>query len=694
MPRKTTCLTALLGCTALWTTGLWAQESAVELDTITVSGRPADDDTRSVVPGSTTAGSKMATDILDTAASVSVITAKDIRDRGATTIEKALQYTPGVVTHFYGSDDRFDYIRVRGFDAFTYRDGLSLGAPFGALREEPYAYERIEVVKGANSSAFGISDPGGSVNYLSKLPRKERFGEVYATGGSFSHAELGFDFGDNITADSTLSWRLTGVLKDAEKEYDYSKDDETFLMGGLTWRPTDRTSVTLLADYLKRNSTPGSGGHPIGVDLDRSVFLGEPDYNSRNSDRKTISVMLDHDFGGGLTFSSGLRYSKEKNSFAYAYLQDGTVDPTVSTVVDRLFFGNRNDKERFSIDARLQYDTTFNGVGSRTLGGIEYWATNGDDRIYSGPAPSIDWAHPVHSGKPASVPIFSVTKRDNKATGVYLQQEFTFAETVILSLGLRHDWMDIDQRMTYYLFPGFPPFETGGTNEVSETTHRAALTWKITPEVSVYGSYAESVAPADLGIEPARGRQSEIGVKYRPDGMRALFTAAAYDLKKTNVSVTDPVTSSPRAIGEVRVKGVEVEAKAELTEALSLVAGWTHMKSEILENGLGGNEGNRVPFVPKEQASLWALYQVPGQDITLGLGARYEGSYFYAEDNTKKNAGFTTFDASFSYQVREDTALSVNVSNLFDKKAVANGGYGADWFNEGRTITATLRHTW
>ncbi len=78
----------------------------------------------------------------------------------------------------------------------AYRDGLAIGRTFAGTREEPYAYERIEVLKGASSSGFGAAEPGGSVNYVTKTPKRERFGEVYGTGGSFQHKEFGFDFGD------------------------------------------------------------------------------------------------------------------------------------------------------------------------------------------------------------------------------------------------------------------------------------------------------------------------------------------------------------------------------------------------------------------------------------------------------------------------------------------------------------------
>src|SRR3546814_17894244 len=102
---------------------------------------------------------------------------KKIEGRNAETCEGVLNYTPGIITDYYGSDDRNDYFLVRGFQASTYRDGMTLGSMRG-VREEPYAFERVEVLKGANSPLFGASDPGGSVNYVIQLPRPASFGDL------------------------------------------------------------------------------------------------------------------------------------------------------------------------------------------------------------------------------------------------------------------------------------------------------------------------------------------------------------------------------------------------------------------------------------------------------------------------------------------------------------------------------------
>ncbi|MAM11534.1 MAG: TonB-dependent siderophore receptor [Rhizobiaceae bacterium] len=684
----------LLGCTALAASPmpLRAQDpgeatTVLEPVTVNTSGIGSSDAT-SIVAFESSGGGKLATDFLDTAASVSVITSKEIQFRDAQTVEQVLDYTSGVTTDFYGSDDRFDYYKIRGFDAYSYRDGLPLGDPFGGVREEPYAFERVEVLKGADSTMFGVSDPGGTVNFVSKKPRSERFGEAYITGGSFDHAEVGFDFGDNITEDDTLSYRLTGKFQNSDAEYDYSNDDESFIMGGLTWRIDDATEMTLIYDYLDLDGTPGSGGHPIGSDFDRSFFLGEPDYNYNDVTRNTVTWMFDHDFGSGLTFSSRARYSSSETGFGYAYVYE-PVD-NGNTIADRYYYGNAQSYDDFVIDAHFQYETSFANVDSRTLAGMQYETYSGTNESYYDVAPGIDWTNPIRSGGPNYSGPYASTKDDQNTTSLYLMQELTFSEKLIASVGLRNDWLDLKQlnKLTDVTTEG----------DYSEFTGRAGLTYRITDEVSTYASYAQSVAPPTLGIEPERGEQYEVGVKYAPLAFPALFSASVYDLTKTNITVTNPATSMQESIGEARVRGIDLEAKAELPHNFSLTAAYSYMMSDIVENGTSGNVGNQLGFVPNNVASLWVDYTLEGEgrrgDMTFGLGARYQSSYYFGEDNTVKSDPNLTFDAAFSYDVAEHTTLQVNATNLFNKKYVAYGGYGADWYNQGRAVYVTLRQTW
>ena len=686
----------LLGCTALGTLApslSWAQEPVTAegttvLERVTISGTGKDDDARSIVATTTTGTGKLPTDILVAPASVSVITSKEIQERGAESIEQVVQYTAGVVTDYYGSDDRYDYFDIRGFTPYTYRDGLAIGRTFGGTREEPYAFERIEVLKGASSAGFGAAEPGGSVNYVTKLPKSERFGEAYVTGGSYNHKEVGLDFGDNITEDDTLSYRLTGKLQGADAEYDYSEDNKKFIMGGLTWRPTDATSLSFVFDHLNMDGVPGSGGQPLGTDFDRDRFFGEPDYYFRSTNRNTYSVMFDHDFGNGLSFGSNARYTNSDDAFGGAYLSRTRTDG--SNVADRYFFGSDKSTEQFVIDANLIYETSFDNVESRTLVGADY---NDFDSVnyglYNPAAPSINWVNPVYTGRPASTAPNSGTSNDQKTKAIYLQQDLTFSDRLTASLGLRNDWLDLSETN---LFTG-----AARSDDHSEFTTRFGLSYKITEELAAFASYAESAAPPGIGTEPTTGKQYEVGVKYRPDAFPALFTASVYDLTKGNITVFDSVTYLPQTVEEVRHRGIELEAKAEVTDNIDIIAAYTYIDSKIKEPG-GANDGNRLMRVPEHLASVWGTYKVAGEgargDMTFGVGARYMGSYFTNIQNTISSESAVVFDASFTYKIQENTTFQLNASNVFDEKHVASLDSGGVYYNPGRAIYATLRQTW
>ncbi len=704
----------LLGCTALTAMSVAAlaqddadpladeamavevPEGTFRLSPILVNANaPADDDARSIVARELWVGGKVATSVLDTPASVSVITQREIRDRNATTVEEVLQYTPSIVTDYYGTDDRNDYYLVRGFQASTYRDGLTLGTMRG-VREEPYAYERVEVLKGANSTLFGPSDPGGSVNFVSKMPRFERFGEAYAKGGSFDHAEFGFDFGDTLNAEGSVAYRLTGQVRDAEREYDYSRDDQNFFMGGVTWAPTGDTRFSLVYDYLEQDSTPNSGGYPMDREYSRSRFFGEPDFNYHDVERHTITAMLSHEFGNGLSLQSHLRYSDLEDDFGYIYLYDYA--GRTGTMLDRFYFGSDSTAEELIGNVVLKYDTRFGTVDSSTVVGAEFRDASTTASSFYGAAAPIDIADPVFSGAPTGISPYSERDNDHETKSVFIQQNLLFADRVILTVGARHDWLDLASKGHDY------GVAYDDSDDFSESSLRGALTYKVTDQVSAYASYVESVAPPSIGVEPERGEQYEIGVKYEPAGLNAIITAAVYDLTRNDITVPvvmDNGVIERQLIGETNVRGFEIEGKAEVYENFTLIGGYSYMDSEIVRSApiRGADvEGNEFASTPQHMASLWGTYTLPGAgargDMTFGVGARYVGSYYFTDANNNGRSEATTLvDAAFTYAVTEKAGLAVNVSNLFDNQHVVGSGT-ADYYNPGRTITAALRYTW
>ncbi len=675
-----------------------AQESAASdepfrLAPIIVNAKgAADDDANSVVAKELWVGGKVATSLLDTPASVSVITQKEIEQRSASTTEEVLQYTPGVITDYYGTDDRNDYFQIRGFQATTYRDGLTLGSMRG-VREEPFAYERIEVLRGANSTLFGPADPGGSVNFVSKQPRFERIRQGYVTYGSFDHKEAGVDVGDAVNGSDTLAFRLTGKLQDSEREYDPSQDDNGFVMGGLTWEPTAFTSATLIVDHLRQDNTPNSGGYPKDREYDRDAFFGEPSYNFHDVERTNISASFKHDFDNGFTLRSNLRHSDLSDGYGYVYIND--VAGRTGPLVDRGYLGSDGEAEQLNGNLMLQYDARFENIDSSTIVGVEYLDAHSENVSVYGSADPIDVTRPVYRGVSPAI-VYQDKDQDSTIKSLFLQQNLSFYERVILTLGMRHDSMDVSE--TDHLSG------TRSSDRFSENSFRSALTYIVNDEVSAYISMVESVSPPEVGVTPERGSQYELGVKYSPAAINALFSAAIYELIQDDVAtaVVQPNGAiEQQTVGEQRVRGLDLEAKAELTENLSVIGGYSYMETEVLRGALNvwgvgvvSIEGNEFVSAPKHSASLWSYYSVPGTSVSVGLGARYVGSYHFSNFNdTGESEATTLFDAAFNYQIAKDMDLAVNVSNLLDEQHVVGSGT-ADYYNPGRELTAKLSYSW
>lgn len=716
------CLTtALLGCTALVAAPAFAQdtETATEatpyrLNPVTIyAGGAADDDANTIVAREISVGGKVATAILDTPASISVITQKEIEIRNAKSVEEVLQYAPGIATDFYGdTDGRNDYYSIRGFDASTYRDGLTLGTMRG-MREEPYAYERVEVLRGANSTLFGQSEPGGSINFVTKTPKFERIAETYLTYGSFNHAEIGFDYGDVLANNQDLAFRITGKLQDSELEYDHSKDDEVFLMGGLTWQPTDATKMSVVVDYLKRDGTPNSGGYPIDREYDRSEFFGLQDYNYHDVERTSITGLLSHDFGAGLSLQANLRYSDLTDNYGYAYVDERWGRP--GGLVGRGALASHSSSEELIGNAILKYDTSFDRVDSSTLAGLEFRDATVSESAYYGLVPGADPNNPDNNGLPSGETLYQTRDKDYSTQSLFLQQNLSFDDRWIATIGLRHDWIDVSLDQ-WSLFNN--PQLGSEENDFSETSLRAALTYKVTDEVSAYFSYVESVSPVaeatpqDLYAELARGEQYELGVKYEPLGSNTLISASIYELSKDN----DPRLYWPGGAGtpftfdliDSRVRGLDIEAKAEISENLSLIGAYSYMDTEIVRGQRSDGTdltGNELATAPSHMASIWVNYTLVGEgargDMTFGLGARYVGSYYFNDENEAaplaagyagaKSEATTLLDVAFTYQVQDNTDLAINVSNLLDEQHVAGAGTNYS-YNPGREVQATLRH--
>lgn len=677
-----------------------AQENqSTQLSTIVVEtdgDKPVGPD-RTIVARDSATGTKTDTPLVDVPAAVSVVTQKELEERKVTNLQEALSYTAGVLVDEFGDDDRYDYFRIRGFDQTalgTYRDGLPARIPawFTASRVEPYGLQRVEVLKGSTSTLFGLNGPGGLVNNITKRPQDTFHAEIYTTLGD-GHQEVGADVGGPIDPEGVWTYRLTGMWQNGDYGWDYTQDDRFYIAPALTISPDDSTSLTILTDFSKRETNP-SRGFPAGVDIDLNTFMGEPVFNHFNTRQTDLGYLFEHEFDGGLTFRSSARYSHIDLDYKHVY--GATADPTAS----RSAFTVDGDADRFTIDNQLQYDASWQSFDSKTLVGIDYTYDRSHENILFGTAGPIDIFNPSYCGLSCiTLGPYVNWKVDNKTVGVYAQEQLTFDDRWILTFGGRYDYVDA--------YAEYPDWGTHDASTDSAFTKRLGLTYKFNEGLAVYANYSESFQPlvaqtangyaVGATLKPQEGTQYEVGVKYRPDSFEGLFTLALFDLTQTNVpTYITPVLQSQ--IGEVNVRGVELEGKVALNDRWNAILAYSYWDAEIKEDGISGNKGNRPDRVPRHIASAWLSYTLPGNgargDLTLGGGIRYVGQTFGDPANTTSIGGHAVFDAAAQYKVSDHVSLSVNAKNLFDREYKTTCYYGTCYYGDRRSVLATLKYTW
>jgi iron complex outermembrane receptor protein len=174
-----------------------------------------------------------------------------------------------------------------------------------------------------------------------------------------------------------------------------------------------------------------------------------------------------------------------------------------------------------------------------------------------------------------------------------------------------------------------------------------------------------------------------------------------FELTQQNVLTTDPVDINfSTQTGEIRSRGIELEAKASLALGLNLMASYSLTDVEITESN-DGDQGKRPSRVPEHLASIWADYQFQSGALAgfgLGEGARYVGATYGDFDNTFQVPAFTLVDAAIHYDFRDDLKgmrLSLNASNLFDKTYVAScEGESYCIYGLRRVVTAAVKYRW
>lgn len=672
----------------------------------------------------TTTGSKTDTPLSEIPQSVSVIGREEIDDRGAISkIDEILRYTPGVTTEPFGVDADTDWFYIRGFDATqtgVFLDGLNLFSyGFGGFQIDPFMLERVEVLKGPASVLYGGANPGGIVNMVSKRPTGETSAYLETGINSNANAFAGFDV--NGILNEGVNYRVTGKVSGGENYTDYSNDLRGFILPQVTIERDDATSLTVygLLQGLDQRHTAGSFLPYIGTveaasfgKIDRKAFFGEPDIDTGTYVQQMLGYEFKHEFDSGWKFTQNLRYSHlykhEDAPYTYGYYDPDAVFPAPSYVnapvtpdnlLYRLGFEHTSKVDTFAVDNRLEGEFDTGAVNHTVLVGVDYKFFRLNQEQASAAATPISATDPIYGALQPPNRIYINQEITQQQLGIYAQDQIRFGDGWIVTLNGRYDYVDTktENGPTYW----DPAQNSTFDYNESALSGRAGLAHEfdngITPYISASTFFNPIVAVTLTGnTKPEEGDQFEAGIKYEPTFMDGVLTASIYQLTKQNVVVTDPLTSISSQLGEVRSRGIELEAKVNINESWKVIAGLDFIDLEITEDANTALVGNTPYLIPDTQASLWLDYSVQDgalDGVSVGAGVRYQGDSWADQENTAKVPSATVFDAGLRYE-KNDWAAALNVNNVFDKEYVSGcQGLLTCGYGDARTVILKVSKT-
>lgn len=669
-----------------------SEEDAVELPTVEVTSGAINIDGYIDLDKKSEVG-KLNVPVQDTPYSIEIVDQEFIKDTGAKTIQDALLYSSGVYSGAFGLDTRGDWAKVRGIDASFYLDGLrQLYGSYNSVRTNVYALESIEVLKGPSSVLYGQGELGGIVNSVSKMPKEEQQGEIWAQYGSFNRKQLAFDVTGPATEDGKLLYRVVGLERDSETQVDYVDDDGFLIAPSLTWRPTDDTSFSVLfnrqmntgqvsAQFLPQAGTldPGSLGY-IGSE----TFVGEPGWDKYDREKTEVTLMFDHSFNDNWSFSTTARYTESSTVNREHWVTIPQI-PDANGNVARTIYTADAETRIFNLDARLQ--------GMFDLGVTRHHVAIGFDRqdalweqdnyFYGyGLGGTINVYDPQYGNLQDEV-ITPSDRPDNeiRQTGVYIADHMEIGP-VVISGALRRDWA----KNTQLAMSG-----PDTTSDENETTGRIGVMYRFENGFSPYMSYAEAFS-MNLGtdgtaaastLKPTTGDQREYGFKYLSPDRSLAVTAAYFDIKQQNRISNGSTPGGVTQTGAV-IDGWELQANKR----------WKQFETQFSYTNLDAENdstGIRLPYVAEELVSWWNKLYI-GNNWRVGAGIRYIG------DNVGSGGeptvpSETLYDAMLGYSYKNWDFI-LDAKNLTDEEYVSwcrssgtDCGYG-----ERRNVSANVRY--
>ena len=623
---------------------------------------------------------------LDTSQSVNIVPEQVIKDQLPRNIDDALVNISGI-TQTNTLAGTQDAVIRRGFG--DNRDGSIMrnGMPLVQGRSLNPAVESVEVLKGPASLLYGIMDPGGIVNTISKRPELYQHGSVTLLGSSYGGGKSGADGTFDITGPigkDGLAYRFIAYGVNEDYWRNFGRHRETLIAPSLAWYG-ENTTIQLnyehrdfLSPFDRGTALDSRTNKPLAIPATRR--LDEP-YNNMWGTSDLMQASVEHRLNNDWKLYAAYNYNTE--SFSANQLRITAVNP-VTGIVTRSNDGTRGSLSNVSYGTSYLQGGFWLGEMRNDLligGDAQYRTIYRKDLIRQATPNVFNIYNPVYG---LLQPGTTVSASDSDQTdklgtrALFFQDTLHLTDRFALVGGVRY--MEYEQ-----LAGRGRPFKANTDLSGDKALPLGGAILKLTDEVSLYASYTQSLKPTSTiapltggvvvgsNIAPEEGVQWETGVKFDIN-KRLSGTVALYDIDKKNVLVSQLNTATGltefRTAGKVRSRGVEIDVTGKLTDSWSMIGSYGYTDARVTEDPI--LTGKALQNVALNTASLYLVYDfgtaLPGR-LRVGAGAHYVGDRPGDAANTFVLPSYVVADAFATYETRYQTLpviYQLNVKNLFD----------------------------
>ncbi|MEM0910198.1 MAG: TonB-dependent receptor [Pseudomonadota bacterium] len=637
-----------------------------------------------------TSSGKLPTSQIDSAITITAISAELISDQGARDSQDLYRNISGVNLFSYSG------VIARGFrQEEIFFDGLRGDIYAEFVVPQLFNIERLEFLKGPAGMLYGPTAPGGVFNYITKKPSTEQFAEVRAIVGTESR--LGGSLELEGFAGDTIGSRL-GVFFEDRDTSRFNADSKTTVIDlGFTF-DVGFADLTLQGFFVDQDL----GGNRLrGVPVDNNgEFIADRRWNHNEPDAfltvesLAFQARLEGRLGDNIDWDFTFRTidnTEDQEYWEPANRFDSTGDGLEDSI-NRQFRDITTEIENISLGGNAIYTADFGDIGSRTLVGFDYF--DGEDieffALFFENVEPLSIENPVYGQvNPENYVPFTVGDAgplfifDNQftRTGAYALQELTVGDFII-SAGLR--WDDFEDG-------SFGFFNPDDDFTDSRVTGRAGIVYKVRDDLSIFGQWAESFEPQGIGnqnplsggpFDPTEGENFEVGLRSDLLDGRVQGSLALYQITRTNIVQNTGVDADGNgfnenvAFGEVESEGVEIDITADLTPNWVLTASYAYNETVITKDitgaqgGFDNQAGGQFTNAPRNQLGFWTRYQMPNLNLAFAFGGEY------VDDRVDLNGipvpDYTVFDGSIIYE-KADWRFLLRIENIFDKTYAESG---------------------